>query len=190
MKEYFSHIMRNKSERNIISMGFLLWMVIGMIIFTVLMGGFTLLAEPNKCNINLELAGQSDQFEFLDGKLLATSNESQLYFSLDKDIVVNYLDIFVKDLNTPTVNVRLYYADAENDFTETNSVNFYLNSGFNEIKLAIGAKKYLRMDIWGGEIVLDKIVFSSNINPIYHITQGFCFFIFIWGILYFNAKKL
>lgn len=173
------------------SKGFCLWMITGLVIFVALMGGFTLLARPNVCNINLEeLAGQSEQLSFSEGNLTVTSDESQMYFCLDKDIVINYLDISVRNLSAPTVNARLYYADAEDGFNETDSVGFYLNRGFNEIKTAIGAKKYLRLDIRGGSFAFDTVAFSSAVNPVYQIPQGFFFFMLIWCMLYFMAAKL
>lgn len=114
---------------------FALWILIGVIIFTIFAGGFVILSRQYMYDLDIEsLAKQSNQLLFSDGIMTVMDSDTQLHFDLDKDIFINYITISVKDLNAAVVNVKLYYAKDVYEFDEAKVVNSILKKGLMRLE--------------------------------------------------------
>lgn len=191
-KVVLAEILKKAQERikQRISKGFCLWNGLGLMLFIITAGGFAFLSECSKSVIDMEtLADQSEQLHFSDGTLIAEGNETQLFFNIEHDTAVNYIDISVKSLNAPTAAAKLYCADSAEKLDEAGAISFYLNEGYNEIRVAAGKRKCFRLDILGSGFSIDAITVRPAVNPRYQIPWSFFFFLSVWNVFYFAAAK-
>lgn len=177
-----------KSLSNKLSLRFVIWLIVGIVIYTAVTSAFTALSEKYVCTIGRDVFETGAEEAEITDEGLILGNNPKFYLYGTNDFKANYFDINISSISVPYITARLYYSDINGEFN--NYTEFYIAKGNNEIK--INNAMFYRLDLTNSNSAIIDIEYAqlrAGMAPVYVISNSIVIFAAVWLLLYFLLKN-
>lgn len=168
--------------------GLYLWLLLGIVIYSVFTFGFMLLSEQYTRHLNIDSLEVSEiQREGNTFTTLKNWGGTGIYIQGDKKY--NYICMELGTVDKPSVNIRLHSSDRLEGIENASYKELYLTAGKNRLKPDSGSCFYIEIyDSSKPVFTLDEVSLRMSDLPVYALPQSALFFAFIWLGLYFVGR--